>query len=905
MTQAQYKEVAIFSIAVAVAVMIGFGCGDDPLCEDVDCVEGEECLEGICVPAADQPCEPECSDGEVCERGRCVSAAGGCDYQGQPCRAEEHLEWTDNLFCVDWERGTGASAVCSQNCIAEGCPLGSACFGIIPGAVRSCDNNTDCADQEVCYNGQCIVAACRPSECELSGGVDSGCASGQRCGRIEAGFFMCIPAGIRQVGEECIDGATANEENRYGDGCVEEAVCVGGVCQAFCPDGGCQDGTECVEFNLGGADTVEACARSCEVSADGDGCEPNETCVPSGSDGGGLCRPAGSIEAFEPCGVGEDLCEPGTICAEEEGGAGFGRCLPVCDLSAGQPGSDGELGAEAQAARDATCPQPDVDEALWMAWHLAEQGEAVDLYVRGELIGEIGPGEFAEFDDGNHYRIGTTGTLDWAVRFAGDPPTEVPIAEGSVELNAGDSRLLLLMPEPGRDSGLLGQIPLLEELPTTQWVQAIPDLEDVDLWAFDGSEEQLWLHDLGAGQVEPFTPPPGTYDLWLVPNGEGAQGERLVEAEAVGFTGEERFVAFGGTVDPGDIHGVGDPLVETVEVVDVEQRGALAMTCRSVNGGAVGGCMEKCRGLDLGRCQGTSMGCAPRFHRQRSEWTTVCQPLGSAELGEPCDPFAEAACGEGLYCEEYGNTAEHLAESSQRGLCAALCVVSEDGCGDERWCRPLTGTIDYEIGECRKRCEPDGGYEDASCPAGQRSCKPEGRLVPAGDGIGGAYEMEPQQPVCWASGDRQVGEACNQGECVAGSECLFERSIQSGFVETLLSQYFGTGATPPECRPICDPFTEEISDYQCGSGETCLFNYPWNASVGHCTTIAESLSPGDPCQEPGLACGADSICIDDGGIQQCIRFCQFEGQDATGYQQSTCPIGYECGPLVADIGVCR
>lgn len=240
------------------------------------------------------------------------------------------------------------------------------------------------------------------------------------------------------------------------------------------------------------------------------------------------------------------------------------------------------------------------------------------------------------------------------------------------------------------------------------------------------------------------------------------------------------------------------------------------------------------------------------------------------------------------------------------GICSRLCEVSAPGdCPEGQGCRPVEGDRENEIGECRVQCSPDGSYSDSNCPEGRRSCRPEASLVPLGDGINTGYGVEEEQPYCWASGDLAAGASCNPGQCAPGHECLFGRSRQSDLVSTLLSPYFSSGGAAPICRPICDPFDGHRADHRCTEGETCLFNYPWSADLGHCAPIIEDRAPGESCEHPGMACGEDSICVIDGGPPVCMRFCQFMGSDAAGYGQSSCSSGYECAPFVENIGVCR
>ncbi len=895
-------------VLAALMTMWIVGCGESDPCDMLQCGEGWECVDGACVEVGTDDCNPPCGDGELCHQGRCVSAEAGCEYHGQSCRASDAMQWHGDYLCLDWEFGVGEDAVCSQDCRMQACPEGSQCFLVALTASVSCSTEADCGEQETCVDGQCLVATCRPSECDVTEG-SIGCGEGERCDRIGTGADICIPEGLREPGDSCLAPTEVFQEQRYSEGCVRDAVCVGGICRKYCEDGQCPGGDEeCHSRALGeGVGQVEVCAPVCDRD-DPDSCGPDEFCAPA-ADGTGMCQPAGQVEPFETCSIGSDDCEEGSICAQMESGGPLGRCLPACDLSVGEVDEEGQLTAGGQSARDTTCPQPSPPEGLWMAGHLAAAGEAVDLYVDGEFVTEMDEGTMAAFDGEEHYQRRGPGTVNWAVRDAGAPSTDVPLAEGEFFLDSGESRMVLLTAVAGEDRELSSEV---VEFGSPQagllFVQGIPDLEPVDLWAMAEGEEEAekWIEDFVFGDPREVEVPQGVYDVWMVPQGEEFDAASLVEYDGLEIDGDQSLVAFGGTMDISDIHGPTVAVVHDGEIPAVEDTTSLALTCRAVNDGTIGGCMERCEanpGLDLGRCQGEAMGCGPRFHDDRGQWTSVCQPVGDLAEGDPCHPDASVACGEGLYCEIIGDAAEDWSQFNQRGRCARLCPVGDDdACGAERACRPVDGSVDYDVGECRVECEPDGSYADAqSCPSGLDRCLPEAYLVPAAEG---AVDVEDRQPVCWAAGTDEIGQPCTPGNCVVGSECLFERSEQWTFVESLLSSYMPTTGAMPQCVPTCDPFTEERSDHQCADGETCLFNFPWNANVGHCTEIVEEQSIGDACNHPGLSCGEDSICVAEAGVGQCLRFCQFTGPTGDGYERSTCPMGYQCRPLIRDIGVC-
>ena len=901
---------ATFLCLLAGLLILLLGCnGDENPCDGVDCGGDQICLDGIC-QGGSVSCEPACDDDEVCSDGRCVAQGGGCHYQGQGCSRRDHLQWTDDYFCVDLDTGQGSEAVCAQDCRFTGCPVESECFLVVPGFVNACSTESDCGANEACVDGQCVVAVCRPSQCDVTLGREADCPAGERCDRIANEANYCLPAGEAALGEACLGGLEALERRRFEDGCRVGKACVAGVCHEYCGmQGDCSvEGESCTNLQVNGA-TLPICVSTCTPGAEESGCTETETCVPTGTSGEGACRPAGSVPVFEACEPGGEGCEPGTICAAEVEGGSMMRCLPVCDLGAGENEEDGRVSSEAQQSRDATCPQPDPTGASWSVWHLMSTGAAVDLYVDGESapVATIEPGSVAEMEAGQFFQQRSSGTVSWQARRVGDPISEVPLAEGELSLSSGEQRMLILIPVAGRDQELMSEAVGMEDGQTHTWIQAIPDLVPVDVWGTDDEGERILLLESAefgdSGAIDFVT---GLVSLELV--AAGTEADPLVTFEELTEMSGARLFAAAGTMAAGDIHPVELVTSEAEVIADLQADQSLPMTCRAAEGGMIGVCMERCDGLEAPfeeRCSGQAMGCGPRFAQERNLWSTLCQPQGEVGEGEPCSPQVERPCEEGLYCLEYGSDAAHRQDGGPAGLCTPLCQSGRAGqCGEGRACRLLDELGGYELGECRPVCEPDEAFQGASCPQGLRRCLPEARLVPAGDGVAGAVDVEDRTPYCWPSGTTALGEQCLPGGCEPSGECLFQRTLQGGFIETLLSPYFGGGAQGLACRATCDPFTNNPDVHRCGEGETCLFNFPWNANVGHCAEIVEERSIGETCESPGMACGEDAICVIDGGSPGCLRFCQFTGFGSDGYHRSTCPTGFRCNPLVNDLGIC-
>lgn len=883
-----------------VSILGCFETGEDP-CGDIDCIGNERCVDGACVVPGSE-CEPECDEGEICSAGRCISASGGCDHQGQPCAVSEIGSWDGDYICVDWRTRTGEEAVCSRDCRTEMCPDGSDCFAAGTGA-GFCNGDDDCGERELCFQGQCVMALCRSSECEITDGSEADCPAGERCGRIGDEIDLCVPEGSQQPGQDCIDIESALETEQFTDTCTADSLCVGGICRPFCDDGECVGEEQCMLQSMGdGARTVGVCGPVCDID-DPDSCADDETCVPR-RDGTGVCEPAGTVDINGRCGSTFGRCERGAICAERLGDDAYGRCVPVCDLSvAGGP--DGAVDSQVQAEWDATCPSAESETGMWAVWQLAETGEPMEFYIdaQTEPAATVDSGDLVEFDDATTHREDETGWIEWALRPVGAASTDVPVAEGQFELTGGQRGLLALTPVPGESSQIEGQFVDLGSEPGVHWIHAIPDAGAVDLWRipYGAEEPERLIESLEFGAAAIAESPEGLAEFRAVEAGGNRGTDALAVFEEFEWEDSIQLAALRGTLESGDAHS--PDLSETDEQVPRAAAGVAAiLSCRPVNDGEIGGCIQACRDdvdFDEGICRGDAMGCGPHFYPQAGQWSTICQPVGTRTHGDGCDPMADNPCAEGLYCEEFG---EEAGSGGRSGLCSHYCRVgSEERCEEGRGCSPVAGPS-YELGECRTVCELEKGYEESDCPPGQNRCRPEARIAPSGDGVGADYDITERASFCRVSGTAAHGESCFPGDCVGDAECLGPRSTEQGLTESILSPYVNISSL--SCRPICDPFTDEQSYHSCGTDETCLFNFPISADVGHCTEIVEQRSIGEPCENPGRACGTDAICVGDGMQAECMRFCQFAGPGDDGYARSTCPAGYSCHPFVEDVGIC-
>jgi hypothetical protein len=919
----------VFASVVSAGATGCSGCGAVEECGGQVCTEEQTCVQDTCVRIQGSVCFPPCGGGESCQNGACVDVVDQCTAVGQVCDPFEPV--SGQFYCIDWDGlGLGAQAGCSAPCAGDGtCAEGQTCFLLTGGTGRECDAFRRCATGQLCFQGACTPAACRPSECDGAFAGAQQCQEryegestfpdGAACLETGDGSRFCVPAGPRGEGEACEARADAAPAQRFDETCAPGLACVQGSCQRMCEvDEDCGDpALACLLQEEGVAgEGVGFCARSCAPFSLGQ-CGEGSKCLPA-APGEGYCVAAGEAGPRESCTPGAGECQEGLTCAEF---GAQGRCMPLCDVTVA--GAGAAVTTTDQARRDATCPQPEevVDAAARLV-HVAPGLGPVDLYVGDDttpLVAGLGFGEVAR-QDGLGYEVIAPGTRRLEVRLAGELPTEAPLAE-------------LTLPV-GREAAL--EVAVTAGDPATSerariagygwsrqvqggWVRVVnasPDAGAVDVVAgrAGGAPDGAAAVEVGAGlrfgeDAEATLQGEG-WRVWVF----GAGGGRA-EEDALGFVDVSPPGSGGLAVYVEGTRAPDDTSAFAVRVAEAPDAPARAMSglinrCTFATD-AFGYCEQVCEGVDgygAGACEGQDLACEPVQLPGFLGWSSLCRPRGTIPLGQACDPFADA-CVEGSYCLRYGPAAPGY-DAALPGRCEPLCVVSGEphpllGCADGQSCRELDDE-DFEVGRCGTACTPSGSYSDAVCPQGLMSCLPSARL--ASDPLNASLppSVEDLPSFCSASGGAAEGAACQGGDCEPGLECLFPRSAQADLVSTLLSPYFGAVGLSPTCQAQCDPFDGVRSDTRCGAQETCLVNFPWSADVGHCAPIVEEIRPLSPCTRPGEACGQDSVCVIDGGDPFCLRLCEYDGGVAPEvFNRSTCPVGYECAPLVNDIGVCQ
>ncbi len=274
-------------------------------CDVEGCPDGEECIDGACVPVVEPGCDgPEdCAPDEVCDTGtgECEPMPPGTAPLGAPCDVGGDCE---SGLCATTPDGTVCSATCDP--LASGaCPAGfycrgdasdacgtGLCFAGTPGGGAlgaACGDDGDCASL-LCDANVC-ASLCEPSGADCPEGFECRVGLSPSCGacKVVGGF-----------GDPCeLDEECASEL------CVEPASGDDPYCTMDCAGpGDCPSGYECRELG-----SVDLCVRA-EGGADGGVGDDDQVrvlegrcdCSAPGARGAGA-PPAGIVAAAVLAGV--------------------------------------------------------------------------------------------------------------------------------------------------------------------------------------------------------------------------------------------------------------------------------------------------------------------------------------------------------------------------------------------------------------------------------------------------------------------------------------------------------------------------------------------------------------------------------------------------------------------------
>jgi hypothetical protein len=308
---------------------VGEGLGEACLnpCDNGNCTEGADCVDGACVPvgacglAADlcSAClrDAECGGrDDYCVRNLQL-AASFCarDCSEQPCPS--------GFRCQGFEFGSQCvpeDGQCTGRCLGDrDCPQGFACNdGRCAHLAEHRGLCAPCGDDGDCAAGLCIQSAGGSRVCAPLCGDAQECPSGGVCGAVSGSqTAVCLPrsghcpvgvgaAGRRcSVAVDCSSGLCLRATDETKGRCVE--ACVAGVCA---------EGLQC--STLGG---VAVCLQ--RDGADGAACSNGATCA------GGLCVSLASESICSRACAADLPCEEGWRCSAVSGDRQ--ACLPQTD----------------------------------------------------------------------------------------------------------------------------------------------------------------------------------------------------------------------------------------------------------------------------------------------------------------------------------------------------------------------------------------------------------------------------------------------------------------------------------------------------------------------------------------------------------------------------------------------
>jgi len=315
----------------------GAPCGDDAECVSLICLGGqcaERCDQGAaenvcgsgraCVDFRGQGrCWPSCHVHDDCDRDYfCAPVGSGplrCLQRGELGRGEECEFWdecADGLCfgaeCVDECRRDGTCRDDDHECVH----YNTASYCVLPGDGRL---GQSCQAHDDCETGACVVSACREvcgggGECEedelcshtgfadvcmFDCGRELDCGRGEYCGWLGNGP-ACLPRGEAAGGDACLSDLDCDSGH-----------CVDGGCLSPCGDGGCDEGSTCINV-LG----ERVCFARGEL-------RNGEDCLFGSDCSGGVCLAGECSNACE----NSRTCDRGSACVEVRG---VRACTPAC-----------------------------------------------------------------------------------------------------------------------------------------------------------------------------------------------------------------------------------------------------------------------------------------------------------------------------------------------------------------------------------------------------------------------------------------------------------------------------------------------------------------------------------------------------------------------------------------------
>jgi len=285
-----------------------------------DCPPCHVCINGECIPTCDI-CDPvtgdcvscndehPCPGDQICVQGECQCPQGKYDPVTGKCVECIVGDVNPNNPCLICLGGSWAQKICASGVVD---PVTCDCTG--------CNGNTDCGENQCCYDGEClcckdsavydpILGKCVPKPpCDPNTPCPEcmDCLNGQCVPRVCPEGYIC-------VGDSCVPECDCNNPTcNTANACVPTAD---GRCYCSPCSGACSSGAECGPgcYCDNGQCKPKPCVGTCVNGGD---CGPGCGCL------NGECVPCNSVN----CATNPSLCSQilgckcnGNTCSKSEG----------------------------------------------------------------------------------------------------------------------------------------------------------------------------------------------------------------------------------------------------------------------------------------------------------------------------------------------------------------------------------------------------------------------------------------------------------------------------------------------------------------------------------------------------------------------------------------------------------